>query len=153
MKFNLIASCQGRKPALSHQSFLTLTHLRTKSRPLVTGEISNKAAQLLRAGCLTSGLAFLGGLVNPATALLGLGNYVLYTYIYTDLKRVTPLNTPIGAVVGALPPGLFCSLVLHARAQFTAPLAPVMGAFAAVGCTDALTTCLYVSCCSTDAHG
>jgi protoheme IX farnesyltransferase len=42
--------------------------------------------------------------VNLLTALLGSATLVCYLFIYTPLKRVTWLNTAIGAIPGALPP-------------------------------------------------
>ena len=35
---------------------------------------------------------------------LAFSNILLYTLVYTPLKRVTPLNTWVGSVVGAIPP-------------------------------------------------
>ena len=46
----------------------------------------------------------LATLVNPLTAALGLGNIVLYTLVYTPMKRTSIANTWVGAVVGAIPP-------------------------------------------------
>merc|ERR1719266_2468702 len=43
-------------------------------------------------------------MVNPLTATLSLANLVLYTCIYTPMKRVSILNTWVGSVVGAVPP-------------------------------------------------
>lgn len=43
-------------------------------------------------------------LVNPLTAALGLVNLFLYTSLYTPMKRVSIINTWVGAVVGAIPP-------------------------------------------------
>lgn len=42
--------------------------------------------------------------VNPLTAALGAGNIALYAAVYTPLKQLHPLNTWVGAVVGAIPP-------------------------------------------------
>lgn len=42
--------------------------------------------------------------VNPLTAGLGIGNLVLYAAVYTPLKQMHPINTWVGAIVGALPP-------------------------------------------------
>jgi heme o synthase len=42
--------------------------------------------------------------VNPLASALAAGNILLYSLVYTPLKRVTPLNTEVGAVVGAIPP-------------------------------------------------
>ena len=41
---------------------------------------------------------------NPLTAALGIGNLLLYAAIYTPLKQVHPINTWVGAIVGAIPP-------------------------------------------------
>lgn len=43
-------------------------------------------------------------MVNPLTASLGLANLLLYTSLYTPLKRVSIVNTWVGSVVGAIPP-------------------------------------------------
>jgi protoheme IX farnesyltransferase len=43
-------------------------------------------------------------LVNLITSLLGAITLVSYLFVYTPLKRVTSLNTVIGAIPGALPP-------------------------------------------------
>jgi protoheme IX farnesyltransferase len=51
-----------------------------------------------------AGLIYLAMLVQPLTALLGAATFVCYVCIYTPLKRVTSLNTLIGAIPGALPP-------------------------------------------------
>ncbi|KRT80238.1 hypothetical protein AMK59_6572 [Oryctes borbonicus] len=52
----------------------------------------------------TSGLAILYLGVNELTAALGLSNLILYTSIYTPLKRISILNTWVGSIVGAIPP-------------------------------------------------
>jgi protoheme IX farnesyltransferase len=77
---------------------------RTRQRPLPAGRLS--AAAVLRFGvaCSCVGLAYLAWWVNPlASALAGL-TLALYLFAYTPLKAVTPLNTVVGAVPGALPP-------------------------------------------------
>ena len=43
-------------------------------------------------------------LVNPLTALLSFLTILIYAALYTPLKRVSELNTLLGAVPGALPP-------------------------------------------------
>ena len=43
-------------------------------------------------------------LVNPIPAALGLSNILLYTCIYTPMKRTSIYNTDAGALVGAVPP-------------------------------------------------
>ena len=56
---------------------------------------------------ITTGLAgatILWHLVNPITAALGLTNMLLYTLVYTPLKRVSIINTWVGSIVGSIPP-------------------------------------------------
>ncbi|XP_054162117.1 protoheme IX farnesyltransferase, mitochondrial-like, partial [Oppia nitens] len=76
---------------------------RTKNRPLVLGKISPLHACGFAAVTGVSGLALLL-YVNPLTALLGASNLVLYSFIYTPMKRAHIANTWIGAIVGAIPP-------------------------------------------------
>lgn len=45
-----------------------------------------------------SGLAILNFGVNGLTASLGLANFILYTSIYTPMKRISILNTWVGSV-------------------------------------------------------
>ena len=77
---------------------------RTRNRPLVRGLISKRAALLfaLATGILGTSVLWYG--VNPTTALLGAGNLALYAFAYTPFKRIHPVNTWIGAIVGAVPP-------------------------------------------------
>jgi heme o synthase len=77
---------------------------RTESRPLPANELS--ATTVLLAGAILSiiGLVQLAIFVNLLTALLGAVTLLSYVLVYTPLKRVTTLNTAIGAIPGALPP-------------------------------------------------
>jgi protoheme IX farnesyltransferase len=43
-------------------------------------------------------------LVNSLTAVLGASSLILYTAIYTPMKRLSALNTWVGSIVGAIPP-------------------------------------------------
>lgn len=76
---------------------------RTRDRPLPSGQMAPEVALIAGMGLATMGLAYLVVLVNPVTSVLAavaLGSYLL---LYTPLKRITPLNTWVGAVPGALP--------------------------------------------------
>lgn len=77
---------------------------RTETRPLPAKELS--PATVLVAGGLLSivGLVQLALGVNLLTAVLGATTLLSYVLVYTPLKRVTTLNTAIGAIPGALPP-------------------------------------------------
>uniref|UniRef100_A0A3B3WVD9 Protoheme IX farnesyltransferase, mitochondrial n=1 Tax=Poecilia mexicana TaxID=48701 RepID=A0A3B3WVD9_9TELE len=76
---------------------------RTKNRPLVRGQIPLHAVSFALA-CGIPGVALLTLAVNPLTGFLGAFNIFLYTCCYTPLKRLSIVNTWVGAVVGAIPP-------------------------------------------------
>jgi len=77
---------------------------RTKNRVLVRGHLSPLHAATFAAAMAGSSTLLLYLLVNPVTAALSFANLVLYTCIYTPMKRVSILNTWVGSVVGAVPP-------------------------------------------------
>jgi len=54
--------------------------------------------------CAVTGLVYLALVVNLLTCVIGAVTLISYLFIYTPLKRVTWLNTAVGAVPGALPP-------------------------------------------------
>lgn len=76
---------------------------RTRDRPLPTGRLS--PGPVLAGGIVgtLAGLAVLAAAVNLLAAGIAATVAVVYILIYTPLKRVTALNTLIGAVPGALP--------------------------------------------------
>lgn len=79
---------------------------RTRRRPLPSRRVRTAAA--LRYALLVSfaGPVLLAGFVNLAAAALALASLLIYVLAYTPLKLRTPLNTLVGAVVGALPPAV-----------------------------------------------
>jgi protoheme IX farnesyltransferase len=77
---------------------------RTAGRPIPSGRMSPGRGLGVGVVLAVAGVAFLGALVNGLTALLALATVLLYVAVYTPLKRITPLNTIVGAVPGAIPP-------------------------------------------------
>ena len=77
---------------------------RTANRPLPSGRLQPTTVAIFGGVCSVIGLIYLALLVNLLTAVIGAVTLVSYLFIYTPLKRVTWLNTAIGAVPGALPP-------------------------------------------------
>jgi protoheme IX farnesyltransferase len=77
---------------------------RTQDRPLPSGRLQPQT--VLMVGCVAAliGLVYLTRAVNTTTGLIGALSLVCYLFVYTPLKRVTWLNTLVGAVPGALPP-------------------------------------------------
>jgi protoheme IX farnesyltransferase len=77
---------------------------RTASRPLPSGRMQPVTVMLFGGLCSVIGLVYLALLVNSLTSVIGAVTLVSYLFIYTPLKRVTWLNTAIGAIPGGLPP-------------------------------------------------
>ncbi len=77
---------------------------RTQDRPLPTGRMHPNDALMLGMFSCATGVVCLGVLVNWLTAFLSLTTILTYVLIYTPMKRLTDLNTLVGAIPGALPP-------------------------------------------------
>lgn len=77
---------------------------RTERRPIPSGRVNS--SDVLWFGILLSaaGISILLVLVNILTGYLAAITLSSYLFIYTPLKRVTPLATIVGGVPGALPP-------------------------------------------------
>ena len=77
---------------------------RTRVRPFVTHRLP--LAETILAGLALGalGLAELAWFVNGLTALLSALTLAIYVFAYTPLKRVSEINTLVGAIPGALPP-------------------------------------------------
>ena len=89
---------------------------RTAGRPLVTGAIRPLQAVLFGTACGAVGVAGLAISFQPLSALLALGTLAAYALVYTPLKRVSSLNTAIGAIPGAMPPLLGYTAIAGAPA-------------------------------------
>ena len=76
---------------------------RTQSRPIPAGIISGKNALFFGVSITIIGFIILAASVNHLTAILGLLTVLLYIFVYTPLKKITWLNTTIGAIPGAMP--------------------------------------------------
>lgn len=77
---------------------------RTKNRPLPTGTIQPAPALLYGLLMTLSGAVVLYLFVNLLAAALAFTSAVLYILVYTPIKRYSWINTPVGAVPGAIPP-------------------------------------------------
>ncbi|KAI9726287.1 MAG: Protoheme IX farnesyltransferase, mitochondrial [Chrysothrix sp. TS-e1954] len=77
---------------------------RTRTRPLVRGLLTRRAAFIFATLAGISGVTLLYTGVNPTVAFLSASNITLYAAIYTPLKRISVINTWIGALVGSIPP-------------------------------------------------
>ncbi len=80
-------------------------YARTCRRPLVTGRLTVRQAQLVCTVCIAVGLLLLWGacaVIWPL--LLGLLALVTYNGLYTPLKQQSPNALLLGGIAGALPP-------------------------------------------------
>ncbi len=78
--------------------------VRTQDRPLPAGRLSMRDAILFGALLASVSIAGLAIEFNLLAALLSLASLCAYSVVYTPLKRVSTLNTVIGALPGAAPP-------------------------------------------------
>jgi heme o synthase len=77
---------------------------RTKSRPLVTGAVTPRAALTFAVGLEVVAFAFLWGTVNLLSAVLAVAACLFYVFVYTLwLKRSSSRNIVIGGAAGAAP--------------------------------------------------
>jgi len=82
---------------------------RTARRPLASGRIARSHA--LWFGVLLSvfGVVYLAISTNAFASLLATLTLLSYLFLYTPLKRITPLCTLVGAIPGATPPLIGCA--------------------------------------------
>ena len=78
--------------------------VRTQHRPLVTGDIAVGHAVAYGTVLGVLGVAGMAMRFNLLSALLLVLTFVAYVAVYTPLKRVSTLNTVVGAIPGAAPP-------------------------------------------------
>jgi len=76
--------------------------VRTQNRPLPANRMKSSEAVLFSGILLLIGTVILSW-INPLTSFLAMISVVLYSFVYTPLKRHTTLSVAIGAIPGALP--------------------------------------------------
>jgi protoheme IX farnesyltransferase len=77
---------------------------RTARRPVAAGRIQRSHAFIFGVSLALAGAAYLRVEVNGLACLLAILTLAAYLFVYTPLKRVTPLCILIGALPGAMPP-------------------------------------------------
>lgn len=77
---------------------------RTQNRPLPTGRLNNKEAYLFSMIIVGVGLTIIAIQTNWFAVLLSIISLLLYSFVYTPLKRVGPIAVFVGAIPGAMPP-------------------------------------------------
>ena len=77
---------------------------RTKKRPLPTNKITKNNSLITSLIFMFFGLFLMLFFFNMIACLLSLASLIIYTFVYTPLKRVGPIAVFVGAIPGALPP-------------------------------------------------
>ena len=77
---------------------------RTRNRPLPGRRMTLDEGLAIGILCSIGGILWLGFATNLCASVLSAVTIGVYVFVYTPLKRVTTLNTIVGAIPGALPP-------------------------------------------------
>ena len=77
---------------------------RTMNRPLPTNRVGKVEASIFAVTLLLIGFSILFIYTNTLTLLISVLSMLLYSFVYTPLKRVGPIAVFVGAIPGALPP-------------------------------------------------
>ena len=77
---------------------------RTWRRPLASGRLTASHVLWFGVSLSTAGAVYLALAVNVLTSVLAVVTLLSYLFLYTPIKRKTPLCTLIGAFPGAVPP-------------------------------------------------
>lgn len=75
---------------------------RTADRPLAAGRMTISEGVLIAGTMALIGITLLS-MFNPVAAILGTFAMVSYAFVYTPMKRYTPLSVWVGGIPGALP--------------------------------------------------
>lgn len=77
---------------------------RTENRPLPSSRLQPKEAFIFGLLLAAGGLLLLTLYANHFAAILTAASIAIYIFLYTPLKKKSPLSIPVGAISGALPP-------------------------------------------------
>ena len=100
------ALCAAGASALNQwwERDIDATMKRTMDRPLPARRMRPVDALLFGLFFSTTGIAILALFTNWDAAFLAFATIAIYILVYTPMKRISSLNTLVGAVPGALPP-------------------------------------------------
>lgn len=76
---------------------------RTANRPLPAGRMKTNEAVLVAGLMSLLGISLLASF-NALTSLIGMISLISYAFIYTPMKRISPIAVLVGAFPGAFPP-------------------------------------------------
>jgi protoheme IX farnesyltransferase len=88
---------------------------RTANRPIAAGRMTVSEAVMSAGFMALIGITLLA-LFNPWASFLGMLALVSYSFLYTPIKRISPIAVVVGAIPGALPTMIGC---VAAQGQLT----------------------------------
>jgi len=97
----ITASANGLNQIIERQTD-KLMH-RTANRPVASGRLSLFEATSISLLTGVVGILVIALFTNGLSAALGVLSLLLYAFIYTPMKRISPLSVLVGAFPGALP--------------------------------------------------
>ena len=77
---------------------------RTAQRPAAAGRLTPSAVLVFGIALAAGGAVYLTATVNPLASVLAVLTLLTYLFVYTPLKRETPMCVLVGAFPGAVPP-------------------------------------------------
>ena len=77
--------------------------VRTANRPVATNRMSNMEAALASSAMGVAGVIIIATYLNALAGFIAFVSLVLYAFIYTPMKRISPISVFVGAFPGALP--------------------------------------------------
>jgi len=77
--------------------------VRTANRPVATNRMSVTEASLVSLMMGLLGVMIIRTYLNPLSGWLALGALLSYAFVYTPLKRISPVSVFVGAFPGAIP--------------------------------------------------
>ncbi|MCU0442313.1 MAG: heme o synthase [Bacteroidia bacterium] len=99
--FLVVAASNGLNQIIERNYDLLM--VRTANRPVATNRMSVTEAAIASTLMGITGVVLMGMFLNQLTSLLALASLISYAFIYTPLKRVSPVSVFVGAFPGALP--------------------------------------------------
>lgn len=99
--FLVVAASNGLNQIIERNYDLLM--VRTANRPVATNRMSVTEAAIASTIMGIVGVALMGLFLNQLTSLLAFASLISYAFIYTPLKRVSPISVFVGAFPGALP--------------------------------------------------
>jgi heme o synthase len=99
--FLVVAASNGLNQIIERNYDILM--VRTNTRPVATNRMSVSEAAIASTLMGTIGVLLMGFYLNQLTSLLAFASLVSYAFIYTPLKRVSPVSVFVGAFPGALP--------------------------------------------------